>query len=150
MKHAWGCMLLVACGTSGEPMNGDITLMYGDSSPKLIVGAAVEDTDAPGQMLVEMGDDNVDCDTNFSQLSFGVSGTFVYFSVDATTPGTQSDLFVTVLRSSGNHLSSNSTDGTVTIDTVSPRVTGSIMFETTDNDVGPITVNGSFDVKRCF
>jgi hypothetical protein len=143
-------MLLVACGTSGEPMNGDITLMYGDSNPKLIVGAAVEDADAPGQMIVEMGDDNVDCGTNFSELSFGTSGTFVYFSVDATTPGTQSDLFITVMRSSGNHLSSNSSDGMVTIDAVSPRVTGSIMFDTNDQDVGPISVSGSFDVKRCF
>src|SRR5690349_14937407 len=110
MKHAWGCMLLVACGTSGEPMNGDITLMYGDSSPKLIVGAAVEDVDAPGHMLVQMGDDNVDCGTNFGELSFGTSGTFVYFSVDATTPGTQADVFITVMHSTGNHLSSNSTD----------------------------------------
>jgi hypothetical protein len=143
-------MLLVACGTSGEPMSGDITLMYGDSSPKLIVGAAVEDADEPGNMLVQMGDDNVDCDTNFSGLSFGTSGTFVYFSVDATTPGAQSDVFITVMHSTGNHLSSNSTDGMVTIDTVSPRVTGSITFDTIDQDVGAITVSGSFDVKRCF
>lgn len=150
MKQALGCLLLVACGTSGEPMNGDITVMYGTSAPKMIVGAAVEDMSEPGHMLVEMGDDNVDCGTNFSELSFGNSGTFVYFSVDGTTPGMQSDAWVTVEHSSGRHVSSNSTDGMVTIDAVSPRVTGSVTFQTTDDDVGTISVSGSFDVKRCF
>jgi hypothetical protein len=150
MKHAWGCLLLIACGTSGEPMSGDIAVTYGDEMPKMVVGAAVEDMDTPGQMLVQMGDDNVDCDTYFGGLSFGNSGTFVYFSVDATTPGTQSDLYITVEHSTGRHVSSNSTEGTVTIETVSPRVTGSLTFQTTDNDVGSITVSGSFDVKRCF
>jgi hypothetical protein len=150
MKHALGCVLLVACGTSGEPMNGDIMVAYGTSMPKMIVGAAVEDTSEPGHMLVQMGDDNVDCGTDFNELSFGTSGTFVYFSVDATTPGMQPDAWITVERNSGRHFSSNSSDGTVTIDAVSPRVTGSVTFQTTDDDVGSITVNGSFDVKRCF
>jgi len=40
--------------------------------------------------------------------------------------------------------------GTVTIDTVMPRVTGSLTFMTTDQDVGTIAVSGNFDIKRCF
>jgi hypothetical protein len=150
MKHALGCLLLAACGTSGEPMKGDVALVYGTDMPNLIVGAAVEDTDMPGHMLVQMGDDNVDCGTHLGTQLFGPSGTFVYFSVDATTPGTDANAFITVERNSGHNSTSNTTDGTVTIESVSPRVTGSIAFQTTDQDAGTITVNGSFDVKRCF
>jgi hypothetical protein len=149
MKHAWGCLLLVACGTSGEPMKGDVALTYGTDMPKLVVGTAVADKSTPGAMQVQMGDDNVDCGTYLGDLIFGPSGTFVFFSVDAMTPGTHSDVFITVLHDTGNHSSSNSTGGTVTIESVSPRVTGSLSFETTESDVGMITVNGSFDVKRC-
>jgi hypothetical protein len=74
----------------------------------------------------------------------------VYFSVDSMTPGTTSDAYITVERDTGNHSSSNSTTGTITIDAVSPRVTGSLSFQTTDDMVGTISVTGGFDVKRCF
>ncbi len=44
----------------------------------------------------------------------------------------------------------NSGTGMVTIDTIDPRVTGSVTFDTNDQDVGAITASGSFDVVRCF
>lgn len=153
MKHAWGLLVIVAaCGSSGEPMKGDIAYTYGTDHPKMVVGAAVQDTQTPGHMLVQLGNDNVDCGTNLDQLVLigGPSGTFVYFSVDATTPGTDANAFISAQRSGGNHTSINEASGTVTIDMIGPRVTGSLMFSTTDQDVGPISVSGNFDVKKCF
>jgi len=152
MKHAWGCLLLAACGTtSGEPMKGNIAFSYGTSMPKMSVGAAVEDMDTPGHMVVMMGDDNVDCSSDFSGISFGgPSGTFVYFSVDATTPGTDANAEISIEHSTGSHISINGTGGMVTIDTVMPRVTGSLSVTTTDDQVGAISVSGNFDIKRCF
>ncbi len=95
---------------------------------------------------------NVDCSTNLGQLVLvgGPSGTFVYFSVSATTPGTDANAFINAQHSGGNHTSINEASGTVTIDTIGTRVTGSLMFSTTDQDVGPISVSGNFDVKKCF
>lgn len=153
MKHAWGCLLLIACGgTSGEPMKGSIAFTYGTAMPKMSVGAAVMNKDTPGQMLVQIGDDSVDCSTYLDAgITFSApSGTFAYFSVDATTPGTDTTAYISVEHSGGNHISINESTGTVTIDSVMPRVTGSLTFMTTDQDVGMIEVSGNFDVKRCF
>jgi hypothetical protein len=154
MKHAWGCLLVVAaCGPSGEPMKGSIAFTYGTSMPKMAFGAAVASKDTPGQMVVQMGDDNLDCGTDLadSGITFNPpSGTFVYFLVDATTPGSDASAEISVQRSSSNSLSINEAGGTVTIDTVMPRVTGSLTFTTTDMDVGEISVSGNFDIKRCF
>ena len=151
MKHAWGLLLLIGCGASGEPMKGDVMFAYGTDHPNLAFGAAVEDKDTPGAMLVQFGDDNVDCGTDLNSQGFGgPSGNYVYFSVDATATGPQADAYITVEHSTGNHISINESSGTVTIDTNTPRVTGSLTFMTTDNEVGDITVSGNFDVKRCF
>ena len=149
MKHAWGWLLLAACGgTSGEPLKGSIAFTYGTSMPKMTVGSAVEKKDMPGKMVVQIGDDNVDCGTDLDN-SFA-SGTFVFFTVDATTPSTDANAAIAVEHSSGGNISLNEAGGNLTIDTVMPRVTGSLTFETTDQDVGTISVSGNFDVKRCF
>ena len=151
MKHAWGLLLLIGCGTSGEPAKGDVMYTYGTDHPKMAFGAAIENKDTPGEMLVQIGDDNVDCDTDLNSFGFGgPSGNFVFFSVDATTPGAHPDAFVTVEHSTGRNTSLNESNGSVTIDTTMPRVTGSLTFMTTDSDVGEIAVSGNFDVKRCF
>ena len=153
MKHAWGLLVIVAaCGTSGEPMKGDIMYTYGTDHPKMVVGSAVKDTQTPGQMLIQLGDDNVDCGTNLDQfvLVGGPHGTFVFFSVDATTPATHDNTSISAQRTSGNNTSINESTGTVVISTIDTRVTGTVMFSTTDQDVGAISVSGNFDVKKCF
>jgi len=151
MKHAWGLLLVIGCGASGEPMKGDVMFTYGTDHPKMAFGAAVQNKDTPGEMLVQIGDDNVDCSTYLDAFSLGgPSGNFVYFSVDATTPGTQTAAAVSVEHSTGNNVSVNESDGSVTIDATTPRVTGSLTFTTTDTTVGDIAVSGNFDVKRCF
>ena len=133
-------------------MKGDIMYTYGTDHPKMVVGAAVQDTQTPGQMLVQLGDDNVDCSTNFGKLVLigGPSGTFVYFSVDATTPATHDNTFISAQRTTGTHTGINESSGTVVIDSIDTRVMGSLTFSTTDQDVGPIMVSGNFDVKKCF
>jgi hypothetical protein len=151
MKHAWGLLLVIGCGSSGEPMKGDVMFTYGTDHPKMAFGAAVQNKDTPGEMVVQIGDDNVDCGTYLDALTFGgPSGTFVYFSVDATTPGANAQAYVSVEHSTGNNVKINESDGTVTIDATTPRVTGSLTFTTTDTDIGDIAVMGNFDVKRCF
>lgn len=146
----------VACvagcgGIDGEPIEGTVTMQYGDDAPDLVVGSVVEDENTPGLMLVQLGTDNVDCDTYLDVfLSFSnPEGTFVYFSVDRV-PGTYTDGFISAMRSSGNSTKINATSGSVTIDAVEDRVIGSVTFETTDDEVGTISASGTFDVKRCF
>ena len=153
MKHAWGLLVIVAaCGTSGEPMKGDIMYTYGTDHPKMAYGAAVEDKQTPGNMLVQLGDDNVDCSTNLDEfvLIGGPSGTFVYFSVSATSPGIDANAFISAQQSNHSHTNINESSGMVTIDTIDTRVTGSLTFSTTDQTVGEISVSGNFDVKKCF
>ena len=152
MKHAWGLLLLIGCGgTSGEPMKGDVMFTYGTGHPKMAYGAAVQNKDNPANMVVQIGDDNVDCSTYLDQLTFGgPEGNFVYFDVDSSATGPFTDVSISVQHSSGSHTSINESSGMVTIDTTTPRVTGSLTFMTTDDQVGPIAVMGNFDVKRCF
>ena len=112
MKHAWGLLLVIGRGASGEPMKGDVMFTYGTDHPKMAFGAAVQNKDTPGEMLVQIGDDNVDCSTYLDAFSLGgPSGNFVYFSVDATTPGTQTGAAVSVEHSTGNNVSVNESDG---------------------------------------
>jgi hypothetical protein len=151
MRHL-ALLLVVGCGTSGEPIKGDISINYGADKPKFEVGSAVLDKNTAGQMLVQIGTDNVDCDTYLDNfLSFSnPKGTFVYFSVDKATPGMHDGADVSVMKSTGNDTSINSTSGKVVIDTIGARVTGSVMFTTTDEKIGAIAVMGGFDVKACF
>jgi hypothetical protein len=152
MKHAWGLLLLIGCGTSGEPMKGDVAFDYGTSHPKMVVGSAVMNKDTPAEMVVQLGDDNIDCGTNLDQfvLLGGPTGTFVFFSVDASTPGAHASTAIQVEHATGNDTSIDESSGDVTIDTIDTRVTGSLTFMTTDDKVGAISVSGNFDVKRCF
>ncbi|CAN5717421.1 hypothetical protein BH11MYX3_BH11MYX3_33630 [soil metagenome] len=148
-------MLLVVCGLigctdSGEPQNGDVTIHYGSSTPKLDVGAAIQDSKVPGSMLVQIGSDEVNCDTDLDDFDFnGPTGTFVFSSVDKG-PGVHASTSVSAMKVTSSSISIHGTSGMVTITAVEPRVTGTIMFTTTDQEVGEIAVAGSFDIKRCF
>ena len=142
---------LGACGDSGEPMKGDVTVHYGSSTPGMKYGTAVAAEDNPNQMLVQFGSGDVDCDTYLDVfLDFSLpDGTFVYFVVDRT-PGAHASTTVSTMKNTSNSTNINSSNGSVTIDGVEPRVTGRVTFTTTDDEVGQINVDGTFDVKRCF
>jgi hypothetical protein len=147
-------VLAIGCGgggTSGEPIMGTVSLDYGGSKPKMVVGAAVEVPDVPAKMLVQIGSDNVDCGTYLDVfLDFDVpKGSFIYFNVDKTATGMISGS-VAVMKSTSNSVSINEGPGTITIDSNGPRVTGTVTYTTVDEDVGNIFVAGTFDVKRCF
>jgi hypothetical protein len=140
--------MLAACG-SGEPMSGTIAVQYGSDNVAMEVGAVVVDDSDPNQMLVQMGSREIDCDTQLDSL-FGVPrGTFVFFSIDQAA-GTYMATTVSAARREGNSISVNISSGDVIIDAVGERVTGSVTFETTDDEVGTISVSGTFDVFKCF
>jgi hypothetical protein len=154
MKLVLACLVVTACGTSnnGEPINGDIAMHYGSDTPQLVVGSAVRDTNTPNKMLVQIGSDGVDCSTDLNVV-FGAgypSGEFVYFSVDSTQASSDAMAEVSVGKSVGNSEEDSTGSGSVTIDAVMPRVSGSVSATLTNIMVGTITVAGSFDVKRCF
>lgn len=147
-------LLLIGCGgggTSGEPIMGSVSLDYGGENPKMVVGTAVQDEDVATKMLVQIGSNNVDCDTYVDRfLDFDVpKGSFIYFTADKTATGMISGS-VSVMKSTSNSVTINSGPGTFTLDSTAERVTGSVAFTTTDEDVGNIVVAGTFDVKRCF
>ncbi len=151
MRIIWA-LALAACGTSGEPIEGDISINYGGDTIDFAVGAVIEDENTPGQMLVQLGTDKIDCDSNLDNLfSFNnPDGTFLFFSV-LPEPGTYTDGFLSAMRSDNNSVHINSSTGSVTITTVGDRVIGTVdEFSTTDEEVGEITAGGSFDVLKCF
>ncbi len=151
MRIIWA-LALAACGSSGEPIEGDISINYGGDAIGFAVGAVIEDENTPGQMLVQLGTDKIDCDTNLDNLfSFNnPEGTFLFFSV-VPEPGTYTDGFVSVMHTDGGSTRINATNGSVTITTVDGRVTGTLdELSTTDEAVGEITASGSFDVLKCF
>ena len=66
MRHAW-LLLLVGCSSSNpphEPQMGTATVQYGSAMGAMKVGAAILDPMTAGNMIVELGSDNVDCTVN--------------------------------------------------------------------------------------
>ena len=145
-------LFAIGCGTSGggEPLMGDVTIQYGSASPQLTTGSAIESANAPGMMVVQLGTDHVDCHTDLSGSTFPEAGTYVVFTADATTPGSNPQAEVGIEHVASNNIDLISGPGTVTIGTIGDRVTGSVSYTTTDSTIGAIAVSGNFDVKRCF
>lgn len=153
MRTALMWLILAACGggIDGELLAGDITIQYGSSSPKLEVGTAVR-AEADGDMLVQIGSNNVDCDTYLDMfISFDYpEGTFVYFTVSSSMPGTYPNEPVDFMKSGSRNTSINGTLGMVTIESIDTRVKGTVVATTTDEEVGTLSVQGSFDVVSCL
>lgn len=153
MKHAWILLFAIGCGSGGgggEPLMGSIAVQYGTMMPDMTTGSAVLSHDSPMQMVIQIGSDHVDCQTDLSGSFFGSQGTYVFFNADNTMPSTNPQADITVENVSGNHIDLNGSTGSVTISTIDTRVTGTVTFTTTDSMIGTISVNGDFDVKRCF
>jgi hypothetical protein len=142
----------IGCGgIEGEPMDGDIALHYGTANKTFEVGAAVPDKDDTNQLIVQLGTDNVDCKTYLNELVLfgGPKGYFVYFGIDAAMPKAYDNAYVSVEHTTDRSSKTNIADGAVVIDAIADRVTGTVMFDTTDDELGKITVTGSFDVLNC-
>src|SRR5262249_40310353 len=138
--------LLIGCGsgTSGEPIHGTISVHVGSDTITPTVGAAVADLQGDDtKALVLVGTTDISCATDANSVLH--RGTYVSFTI-ARIPTTQKP-FVSVIRvdSSGAHL--NASAGDVTISAIDARVVGTLSnFSTTDDQVGPISAEGSFDV----
>ncbi|MBS1119832.1 MAG: hypothetical protein H6Q90_2060 [Deltaproteobacteria bacterium] len=140
--------LAAGCGRddSGEPIDGTIAITVSGETITPDVGAAIDDPDDATKALVILGTRDISCSTRInSRLA---AGTYLTFAIDRTM-GTQAG-FISVIRVEGGSANLNGSPGEVIIDGIADRVTGSLTFDTTDDQVGPITATGTFDVRRCF
>jgi len=144
-------VVTAACGGGGggEDITGDIVIDYGDTHVVPDTGAVVEDPDNPGEVYLGIGNLGLGCD--FLQARIHPGDAFVAVHLDATmqTAGDYSTLIlVTFADDTGTHL--NGSTGTLTLTGFGERVTGSMSMSTTDDDVGPVSTSGSFDVFSCL
>ena len=143
-----GTVVMMACsssGSTGDPQNGNATVVIGGATGKLVVGSAIADTSTPGNMIVQLGTDGVTCSTDLGSSGGLTAGQFAYFSVSAGGPGVFSDVQINLASERGNDISFDSGMGSVEIDTITTRVTGQITYAP-----GGTAANGTFDVEKCF
>src|SRR5258706_11312521 len=99
MKHAWLGLLLVGCSSGpngGEPQLGSATVVYGTDHRMMVTGSAIADPMVTTKMRIQMGSDNVSCKSDIDQNQ-PPAGTYIYFSVDKTTPMANQTTDVTVM-----------------------------------------------------
>jgi hypothetical protein len=140
-------LLFAACtddAPSGEPIEGSVTIHLGSKTITPEVGAAIKDFNDPTKLLVLIGTEAIDCKTNEQSP---IKGTMLLFSITPETGPQQGFVSVAFTNASGGHL--NGSSGDVTIDSIDTRVKGSVTFDTTDDEEGPITASGTFDVIKC-
>jgi hypothetical protein len=139
---------LIACGggDDGEPIDGSIVITVGSNTITPSVGAALVDADDPNDMVIMVGTSDLSCSTDFD--ADPPKGT-AFFATMPQAVGTH-DTSGWLSRSAKGSLSLNGSNATVIIDGIADRVTGSIEFDTTDEDDGEITVSGTFDVISCL
>ena len=145
---ALAAIAAAACGGDNEePIAGDVAIGYGDETITPTVGAALDSGDGdPNKALVVIGTRGVSCETtNASNLR---KGTYLTFTIDRVV-GSQSP-FVSVIRIDSGSAHLNGSAGQVTIDAIEDRVTGSVVVDTSDAEIGAISAAGTFDVVRCF
>src|SRR4029077_2810046 len=112
--------------------------------------SAILDSQNPANMSIQLGTDNVSCSTDIYN-KFPGQGTFVYFSVDKMTPGSNPSQEVDVIVSSSRSIDITGGPGMATVTSIDTRVMGSVSFTYTDSTTGKsLDVSGTFDVKKCF
>src|SRR2546423_2759721 len=152
----WLLALLTACaGQSGDPIGGDVVIHVGDQTITPSVGALVPgppgNASNPATLLLVLGTRDISCNTSINTPLH--PGTYLTITFQAAAradiPTGMSAPFVSVTRvvNGGAHL--DGATGSVTIDGVGDRITGSVTFTTTNADVGTIDAMGSFDVTGC-
>jgi hypothetical protein len=100
-------------------------------------------------VLVQLGSSSVDCGTDLEGDKVPPPGVYAWFSVDGTTPVTNAQVQITVMQLGSTFVHLDSSQATVTITALSPRVQGSVLFSNVVPDEGTIAANGVFDVLRC-
>jgi hypothetical protein len=153
MKLPLGVVIAFAAGCGGgggEDIGGTIVIDWGPEHVVPDSGAAIEypDAEVPGTMIVGIGDLGFGCGWADDRIS---NGTFVSFILEPAeqVPGSYTSLiFVTHVDDDGLH--SNGSTGTLELTAVGERITGSLSMSTTDDEVGPVTSTGTFDVINCL
>lgn len=126
-------------------MSGTVEIVVGGNAVKPTSGAALENENDPSRMEIWFGNSGIDCNTSTENTPKGTS-----FTTSVPKMIGQHDASGSVWRASSTSLHVNGSDAAVTIDAIEDRVTGSVVFDTTDDEDGLITVMGTFDVVRCF
>lgn len=136
-------------GGGGEPIMGDLVIDYGTTHVVPDTGALVVDPENQGDVYLGMGNLSFDCDWLDARIHPGDA--FVALSLDSTmqAPGDYTTLIL-VTFADDNGVHANGATGMLTISTFGERVTGNLTMTTTDDDVGPVSTSGSFDVVSCL
>lgn len=138
---------LCACGSDpGEPLAGTLAIVVDGVTTLPTVGAAIRDGDGA---IVIAGTRDISCSTTIDDPL--KAGTYVTMPIALETSAQMP--FVSVIRVVTGGTLFNGGTGTVTVDGLGGRVTGSVMLTTIDStEGGDITIEaaGTFDVARCF
>jgi len=149
MRIAILTIFVMACtsssGPSGDPQNGDATIVIGGTTGKLVVGSAIADASMPGNMIVQLGTSGVTCTTDLNSSESPLQGQFAYFSVSSSGPGVYSEVQIGLISDRGNSVAFDEGTGSVEIDSIDTRVTGQVTYTPGGN-----AANGTFDVEKCF
>jgi hypothetical protein len=152
MGLAAALALAAGCGGGGgEEVTGTLAIDWGDEHVVAETGAAIENPDEPGQMVVAMGNLDMDCGWYDDRIKNGTAVTFLLDPPEQAT-GAYTPL-ISVLHVEGDSLSINGSTGTLNISAFGDRIVGDLDMDTTDDDNGVITVitaTGTFDVINCF
>lgn len=135
---------LMAC-TSGEPIQGTVTIRVGNDVTTPDSGAALVDWYEDTKVMVLLGNDGFDCDTTETSP---IRHTMLAFSIAPMTGEQHALVQVGFPQGTHYHLDGSTTD--VTIDAIDDRVRGTVAFDTTSTTGEAISASGAFDVKRCF
>lgn len=153
MKYAWILLCAVGCGSSGgggEPQLGDAMVVNAGKTVMLATGSAIQDSMDSTKMDIQLGSDHVTCTSDIYN-KFPGQGTFVYLSVDKTTPGSNAMQEIDIITDAGNNINIVGGPGTATVASIDTRVMGNLSFTYTDTQTSTtIAVSGNFDVKKCF
>lgn len=104
------------------------------------------------EMTIRLSTAAINCSTEFAGAK-RPDGVFVSLTAPDRLPATHDKAWFDVLEKHGTEVKSNGGQAPLTITEVTDAsVTGTIDLNTTppDSPAGPITVKGTFTVKRCF
>jgi hypothetical protein len=150
-RAALAFVACAACATEdGEPIGGDITLAIDGEPISPGFGAVIRAQNEPPKAMIVIGTRDIDCGTSLNATL--KKGTYVTMLIDPA-PGTQAAAHVSIVRVESSGTLINGAPDEVTIDAFDRRVTGNLVFETTDgvdDELTTLSAAGTFDVANCL
>lgn len=140
-----------ACATeNGQPIGGDVVMMVDGEAIAPEFGAVIRAQNEPPKAMIVLGTRDINCNTTLGAVLR--KGTYLTMLIDPAA-GTQTEAMVSMIRVESSGTLINGAPDEVVIDAFEGRVTGSVMFETTDDVDGAFTTlsaAGTFDVANCL